>query len=274
MAISQAVGHRLQQGVFHYLLSRQIYRHLDRRETLVQPGLRLSACGPQYPSADREDQAGIFERSQKASRSDQAAIRMPPPQQCLDTGDLAGLRVPLRLVVQDDLTTDVISALRVELAPSERDVVTRRPTTSVAAYDAYLQGIEAHGHRTEEPNLIAKGHFRDAIQLDPAFSLAYTGLALSHSRDAVDGWVTTPLSSLERAAELVEIAAAIDPSLPQVYFVSAQVGLFRKRHVQAIEAAELAIRAYPNYADAYALLAWILNYAVVPTRPWSLWKRP
>ncbi|MEN8177483.1 MAG: tetratricopeptide repeat protein [Pseudomonadota bacterium] len=84
---------------------------------------------------------------------------------------------------------------------------------------------------------------------------------MTHSRDAIDGWTTTPSRSLEQAAQLAETAAKIDPSLPQVHFVSGQVNLFRRRHAQAIESIQRAIQIDPNYADAYALGAWILNYA-------------
>jgi adenylate cyclase len=49
-----------------------------------------------------------------------------------------------------------------------------------------------------------------------------------------------------------------------VHFVSGQIDLFRRRHEQAVEATQRAIRVDPNYADAYALSAWILNYAGRP----------
>jgi adenylate cyclase len=98
----------------------------------------------------------------------------------------------------------------------------------------------------------------------PEFARAYAGLAMTHSRDAIDGWTATPSRSLEIAAELASKASKIDPFLPQVHFVSGQVDLFRRWHVQAIEATQRAIRVNPNYADAYALSAWILNYAGRP----------
>lgn len=164
-------------------------------------------------------------------------------------------------MVQDRLAAAVISALKVELEPVERGFLARRPTASVAAYEYYLRGLEAHGHRSRDQNLTAKEHFLRALELDPAFARAYAGLALTHSRDAIDGWTETPSRSLEQAAELAEKAARMDPALPQVHFVSGQVDLFRRRHEQAIEATQRAIRIDPNYADAYALSAWILNYA-------------
>ena len=40
-----------------------------------------------------------------------------------------------------------------------------------------------------------------------------------------------------------------------------QVELFSRQHAKAVEAARRAIEDNPNYADAYALSAWILNYA-------------
>ena len=58
----------------------------------------------------------------------------------------------------------------------------------------------------------------------------------------------------------------MDPSLPQVYFVTGQTRLFQHRHTEAVAAAERAIEVNPNYADAFALLAWTLNYAGRPEK--------
>ncbi len=175
--------------------------------------------------------------------------------------------------VQDRITAAVIAALEIELAPPERALLARRPTASIAAYDHYLRGLEDHGHRTRDQNLSARNQFRRAIELDPSFARAYAGLALTHSRDAIDGWTETPLGSLARAADLAQKAAGMDPSLAQVHFVSGQVDLFRRRHVQAVEATERAIRVDPNYADAYALRAWILNYAGRPDKALASMER-
>ena len=166
--------------------------------------------------------------------------------------------------LQDRLTAAVTAALKVELSPQERVILAKRPTASVVAYDHYLRGFEEHGGRSEVQNLSARAHFEKAIELDPAFARAYVGLAMTHSRDAIDGWTMTPSRSLEVAESLAKKAVGMDPSLPQVHFVTGQVALFQRRHLAAIEAAERAIAADHNYADAYALLAWTLNYAGRP----------
>jgi adenylate cyclase len=175
--------------------------------------------------------------------------------------------------IQDKLTRTVIGALRVQLAPAERVHLASRPTASVAAYDHYLRGLEEHGSRTEAQNLSARRDFEKAIELDPAFARAYTGVALTYSREAIDGWTSTPARSLGLAAAYAQKAARMDPTLPQAHFVTGQVRLFQRRHAQAVAAAERAIEVDPNYADAYALLAWTLNYAGRPDKAQSELER-
>jgi len=102
---------------------------------------------------------------------------------------------------------------------------------------------------------------RRAIELDPTFASAYAGLSMTYSREAIDGWTAHPRRALELAGELAEQAAAMAPGSPQVYFVTGQADLFQGRHARAIAAAERAVEVEPNYADAYALKAWTLNYA-------------
>lgn len=171
--------------------------------------------------------------------------------------------------IQDRITAAVAAALELELEPVERQRLASRPTDSIAAYDAYLRGFEAHGRRSETQNLVARRHFEQAVALDPAFARAHAGLALTYSREAIDGWTADPLHALALAATHADEAAEIDASLPQVHFVTGQVRLFQRRHAEAVAAAERAIDVDPNYADAFALLAWTLNYAGRPARAMS-----
>ena len=168
--------------------------------------------------------------------------------------------------IQDRITTAVAEALEIELAPDEYNRLVSRSTASIAAYDAYLRGLEAHGGRSEAQNRIARRHFEEAVALDPQFARAYVGLALTYSREAIDGWTSNPSNSLTQAARYAEKAAEMDLSLPQVYFSTGQIRLFQQQHAEAVAAAQRAIEVNPNYADAFALLAWTLNYAGWPEK--------
>jgi adenylate cyclase len=162
---------------------------------------------------------------------------------------------------QDRIASALVSALHIHLAPGEREIFSRYPTTNVAAYDLFLRGQQQYGYRNREANRLAREYFERAIELDPEFARATASLALVHSRDAFDGWTDSPERSLVLAAEFADAAAQINPTIPQIHFVAGQVALFREQHANAIAAAERAIEFAPNYADGYALLAWALNYA-------------
>jgi len=165
------------------------------------------------------------------------------------------------LQIQDRVVSGIASALREQLgrvftAP-HRDNVVR----SVAAYDAFLRGQERYNRRNPSDNLAARGHFEHAIDLDPTFARAFAGLALTWSRQAVDGWTDTSEDALNQAYDFANRAAEINPDIPQVHFVLGEVLLFSGQYEQAATAATTAIELNPNYADAYALLAWVLHYA-------------
>jgi adenylate cyclase len=166
--------------------------------------------------------------------------------------------------MQDEVVEGITKALSLKLELPERPPERSGATQSIAAYDEFLRGRERYGRLTPEDNRIARGHFERAIALDPGFARAYAGLALAWSRLAIDGWTDDPQSALSRAEEHAERAASIDPSVPQIHFVRAQVELFRGRHEEAADSAATAIELDPNYADAYALLAWIFHYAGRP----------
>ena len=162
--------------------------------------------------------------------------------------------------LQDELTAQIVSALEVKLAPSDRKRLARNYETSVAAYEEYLRGLDHWGRRSFEENEVAKRHFERAIELDPNFARAYAGLALAYSWGVLDGWDNQSNESLKTASEMAERAIQLDASNPQGYFVRAHAELSKRNYEEAIRQTELAISTKPNFADGYALLGWILHF--------------
>ena len=167
--------------------------------------------------------------------------------------------------IQDELTAEIVSALEVKLAPEDRRRLARNHEASVEAYDELLRGLAHYGRRTVEDNEVAKGHYERAIELDPQYARAFSALALTHMRDALEGWAPSAQGSMERAEKLVERATQLDPRVPQIYFVRGLIALYRGAHAEAVREIEEAIALSPGYADAHALLAWVLHYAGRPT---------
>lgn len=171
-------------------------------------------------------------------------------------GELGGV-----FAFQENVIDGLLSALNVNPLSDTESFPGRHPVESPEAYDLFLRGLEAYGRRTPDSNQTAKALYEEAIALAPDFARAIAGLALAHARDAIDGWTATPEESLARAEVLAARAEAINPSIPQVHFVAGQVALFRGRFELALAATRRAIARSPNYADAYALLAWALNFS-------------
>lgn len=83
------------------------------------------------------------------------------------------------LSIQDSVSTSIAGLLVPNLGNSERERLARRATNSHLAWSAYMRGRAlwaARGPRQLDDSVAA---FRSAIDADPAFALAYTGLAQS-----------------------------------------------------------------------------------------------
>ena len=85
--------------------------------------------------------------------------------------------------IQDEVTEKVAGTLtgwEGAIAEAERAVARGKPPANLQAYDYYLLGIEAKHKETKEDNIRAQELFRKALELDPRFARAYTGLALTY----------------------------------------------------------------------------------------------
>lgn len=79
-------------------------------------------------------------------------------------------------------------------------------------------------------------------------------MGLAWPLQAIDGWVEDPQTSLDKALELAEQAAAIDPDIPQLHFVRVKVALFRGDHKSPIAAKGRSQYGVDRKNDQTALL--------------------
>src|SRR6185503_14392452 len=81
------------------------------------------------------------------------------------------------LAVQDEISREISSKLRLKLSGDERKQLAKRYTENTEAYQLYLKGRYYWDKRTPEDLKKAVDYFRQAIDLDPNYALAYAGLA-------------------------------------------------------------------------------------------------
>jgi adenylate cyclase len=162
--------------------------------------------------------------------------------------------------VQDDVTRQIIAALRSELSELTPTRGNRALTSNTEAYDLYLQARVLKDRRTQETNRQAQQMFLRAIDLDPAFAAAYADLGFTRFLARVYDWTDEEDISSDALAA-AEKAVALDPLLPLAHDRLGLIRGFQGDLDAGIAAAREAIALDANYANGYSTLALMLAYA-------------
>lgn len=130
------------------------------------------------------------------------------------------------LELQDALARDIATEIRVTLTSGERKRLAEKRLIDPQAHEAYLKGRYFWNRRTEAELHKAKDYFEQAINKEPTFAPAYSGLAdtyfyLSYGWGHIPPREGMPLARAAalKAIELDETAAEGHASLATVKFV-------------------------------------------------------
>ena len=162
------------------------------------------------------------------------------------------------LALEDQIYGNVATALALKLTDEEQARVGAHPTENVKAYDLYLQGRNTlrNGH-AQDAYRQAVGLFEQAIDKDPNFALAYTGLADSSIRmygETKDGvWAQKATLSARQAERLSNNLPEVLISLGSVYAATGQNTQAITELKRALALAPNSDEAYRSLGDAYAL---------------------
>ena len=103
-------------------------------------------------------------------------------------------------------------ALETELTDTERYNLAKRGTKNHAAYEAYLRGRAKWHSYSEEGIAQAIAYFRQAIEIDPNFAAAHSGIADLHVALGIIS-VLPPIQAFGIAKESARRAVELDPKL-------------------------------------------------------------
>jgi adenylate cyclase len=163
--------------------------------------------------------------------------------------------------VQDEVATQIVSALAVTLTQGERHRMQRKDTDNLEAYDNYLRGRRLVFQRSARAVEEARPLLERAIDLDPQFAQAYTMLACTYILDHANGWHEASGRSLEKAHELAQMAVARDGDDPEAHWALGWTLLLGRQHDRAMAEVRAALRYDPNFALAHSLLGQVLYYS-------------
>jgi serine/threonine protein kinase/tetratricopeptide (TPR) repeat protein len=153
--------------------------------------------------------------------------------------------------VEEEISKEISDKLRLKLSGEQKKQLAKRHTESAAAYQQYLKGRYHWNKRTEEGLRKGIEHFQQAIDSDPAYALAYAGLADSYNILASYNSLA-PAEAFPRAKRAATAALELDPALAEAHASLAFVILgYDWDYAGAEDEFKLAIRFNAGYATAH-----------------------
>jgi TolB-like protein/Tfp pilus assembly protein PilF len=154
--------------------------------------------------------------------------------------------------IQSEVAAAIAGALKATLTAGETTRMNAVPTQNLEAWENYQLGRQRLAKRTSAGLAEAERYFRKAIELDPDFALAHSGLAESLAV-SVDYSDVPRAATLERAKEAADAALKLDSGLADAW---ASAGLIADNSELADRAQELYRRAIEINPSHPMALKW------------------
>jgi len=156
-------------------------------------------------------------------------------------------------VIQNEIASSIAQALELALF-TETGETFQVSTPQLSAYDQYLLGRYYFHKRTETSLNQSIQYFTQAIELDPKFALAYTGL--SDATAMLTIWGNKAKKDIDLICEpTIQKALKLAPGLAEAHTSLGGIRFEQRRFQEAVECYQTALQLNPNYATAYQWLA-------------------
>ena len=157
--------------------------------------------------------------------------------------------------VESEVAQTIARELHAVIKPDEIQLMEKPPTTSLTAYDFYQRGRGEHikywlDAKDREALERAEDLYHDALEYDPTFARAYTGLAWVYLDKNYWETVTTE-NFLDSVLVLTDMALSYDDQLAEAYNVRGDYYRLIYKKEQALNEYNKAIRFNPNDWRAY-----------------------
>jgi len=164
------------------------------------------------------------------------------------------------LALQNEVARAIAEQIRINLTPQEAAVLRGSKVVNPEAYEDYLKGRYFWNKRTADGLKTAIDYFNQAVEKDPNYAQAYTGLADSY---ALSGdWeygVMAPKEAFPRAKAAAAKALELDNNLGEAHTSLAfSFDVFDWDWASADREFKRAIELNPGYATAHHWYAWHL----------------
>src|ERR1700756_250652 len=164
------------------------------------------------------------------------------------------------LALQNRVAGAIADQIRINLTPQEQAALKNTKVVNPEAYESYLKGRYFWNKRTADGLKVALAYFNQAIEEDPKYARAYSGLADTYV--LLGDWeygVLTPNEAFPKAKAAAIKALELDNTLSDPHTSLTSLGMFDWDWRSAGEEFRRAIELNPGYATAHQWYAWHLN---------------
>lgn len=160
--------------------------------------------------------------------------------------------------IQDQLTKEIVTALRIRLTDGEQASLWLRSTNNVEAWGYATRGADHMGRGTAADNAEARALLERAVACDPGYVKATALIALTHYLDWVLNYSSSQAESRQKLAQFASRALELDPEEAYALLVRGLSDYVEGRFDAAIEGVNRAVAKSPNDALGWLYLARVL----------------
>lgn len=122
------------------------------------------------------------------------------------------------ITVQQDISREIATGLRLRLTGEETKVLEKRYTENTEAYQLYLKGRFFDLKYTPEGYKKALEYYSQAIKKDPGYAVAYAGMSDTYSGMTFEAEMLTPEEGCEKAKAAARKALELDDSIGEGHY--------------------------------------------------------
>jgi len=167
--------------------------------------------------------------------------------------------------IQDELTKEIVSALKLKLTLGEQDRLNQKRNVNVEAFELFLRGREQAWTATRTGGIAARGLLERAIAIEPNYAAAHAVIAATHILDYANGFSSDPEQSLRTGFELAQRVVQMDETDPAGHFALCAAYMWSKDLDRAQAEAQRCLELSPNSADSLRLTAHLQIFLGDPT---------
>src|SRR6266404_6920268 len=187
-------------------------------------------------------------------------------------GEQYSRKVSDLLFVQRDIAQEITANLRPRISGTEEPRA-KQYTQNSEAYQLYLKGRYYWNKFTPDDHRKAEDYFKQAIDKDPTYALAYVGLADTYGASSTNSWIR-PNEGYPKAMAAARRALELDDSLAEAHASLGAITMFFKFDWATAEREyKRAIELNPNYPISYELYSYLLTSMGRPDEAISMARR-